>query len=167
MPPSSTSAGAPPPSSIVSFERGFLDVSVLDVSTAALEEARRRVGDAPPVHWLHEDILVWRPEHRFDLWHDRATFHFLVDPEARDAYLATLRSAIRAEGFGVFATFAPDGPESCSGLPVARYSAADLSRLLGAGFDLLETRREEHVTPDATAAVHLGGWADTSRLSTA
>jgi trans-aconitate methyltransferase len=128
-------------------ERGFADVSVLDVSTAALNESRRRVGDAVPVNWLNEDILVWRPERRFDLWHDRAVFHFLAEPDARDAYLSTLRSAIRADGFVVIATFAPDGPQSCSGLPVTRYSADDLTGLLGVGFVLVETRREEHVTP--------------------
>jgi len=129
-------------------ERGFVDVSVLDVSAAALAEARRRlVGDAAPVSWLHEDLLVWRPERQFDLWHDRAVFHFLVASDDRDKYLQTLRSAIRDEGFVVLATFAPDGPGFCSGLPVARYSVAELVHLLGAGFELLETRREEHITP--------------------
>lgn len=128
-------------------ERGFIDVSVLDVSAAALAEARRRLGDAAPVSWLHEDLLVWRPERRFVLWHDRAAFHFLVTSDDRDKYLQTLRSAIGVEGFVVLATFAPDGPEFCSGLPVARYSVADLAHLLGAGFELLETRREEHITP--------------------
>ena len=128
-------------------ERAFVDVSVLDVSAAALAEARRRVGDAAPVSWLHEDVLVWRPERRFVLWHDRAVFHFLVTSDDRDKYLETLRLAIRAEGFVVLATFATDGPEFCSGLPVARYSVADLTRVLGAAFELLETRREEHITP--------------------
>lgn len=128
-------------------ERGFVDVSVLDVSAAALAEARRRLGDAAPVSWLHEDLLVWRPERRFVLWHDRAVFHFLVTFDDRDRYLQTLRSAIQDDGFVVLATFAPDGPGFCSGLPVARYSVAELAHLLGAGFELLETRREEHITP--------------------
>jgi trans-aconitate methyltransferase len=127
--------------------RGFVDVSVLDISAAALAEARRGLGDAAPVSWLHEDLLAWRPERRFDLWHDRAVFHFLVTSDDRSKYLQTLHSAIGVEGFIVLATFAPDGPEFCSGLPVACYSVADLAHLLGAGFELLETRREEHITP--------------------
>jgi hypothetical protein len=128
-------------------ERGFVDVSVLDVSAAALAEACRRLGDGAPVSWLHEDVLVWRPERRFVLWHDRAVFHFLVSSGDRDRYLQTLRSALGVEGFVVLGTFAPDGPVTCSGLPVARYSGADLADLLGDGFDLVEARREEHVTP--------------------
>jgi hypothetical protein len=131
-------------------ERGFVDVSVLDVSAAALAEACCRLGDAAPVSWLHEDVLVWRPERRFVLWHDRAAFHFLVTSGDREEYLQTLRSAIGVEGFVVLGTFAPDGPVSCSGLPVARYSGADLADLLGPGFELLEARREEHTTPRGT-----------------
>lgn len=128
-------------------ERGWVDVSVLDVSAAALAEGRRRLGDAAPISRLHEDLLAWRPERRFVLWHDRARFHFLVASDDRDKYLQTLRSAIRDESFVVLATFASDGPEFCSGLPVDRYSVADLSQMLGSGFELLETRREEHITP--------------------
>jgi ubiquinone/menaquinone biosynthesis C-methylase UbiE len=128
-------------------EQGFVDVSVLDVSADALAEARRRLGDAAPVSWLHEDLRVWRPERRFDLWHDRAVFHFLVTCDDRDRYLQTLRSAIKTNGAVVLATFAADGPEFCSGLPVARYSSADLAHLLGNRFELLETRQEEHTTP--------------------
>lgn len=127
--------------------RGFTDLAVLDVSVAALTEARNRVGEAAPVTWLQEDVSRWRPERRFTLWHDRAVFHFLVTTEDRDAYLRTLRSALRDNGLVVVATFAPDGPEVCSGLPVARYSPADLATLLGAQFELLLTRREEHITP--------------------
>ncbi len=128
-------------------ERGFVDVSVLDVSAAALAEARSRMAGAARVHWLHEDLLDWRPERRFDLWHDRAVFHFLIAPADRDEYLRILRSALRPDGCVVLATFAEDGPELCSGLPVARYSAARLADVLGEGFELVETRREEHVTP--------------------
>ncbi len=128
-------------------EQGFSDVSVLDVSAAALAEARGRLGDAAPVSWLHEDLLLWRPERRFDLWHDRAVFHFLVSPDERAMYLATLGAAIETDGFVVLATFAPQAPEFCSGLPVARYSVDDLTDLFGVGFELVQTRREEHVTP--------------------
>lgn len=128
-------------------EAGFTDVSVLDVSAAALAEARQRLGDTTAVTWLNQDLLLWNPERRFDLWHDRAVFHFLVAPEDREAYLRALQSAVVPGGHVVLAAFAPDGPESCSGLPVVRYSANDVVRLLGGGFELVETRREEHVTP--------------------
>jgi len=119
----------------------FGDVSVLDLSAAALAEARRRVN------WLNEDLLLWRPERRFDVWHDRAVFHFLVATDERDAYLELLRSALRGDGCVVLATFAPDAPERCSGLPVARYTADELADLLGPGFELVATRREVHTTP--------------------
>jgi cyclopropane fatty-acyl-phospholipid synthase-like methyltransferase len=128
-------------------ERGFVDVSVLDISSAALAEARRRLRDAASVNWLLEDILDWRPERRFGLWHDRAVFHFLIAPDAQCKYLGTLRATVQDDGYVVLGTFAWDGPEFCSGLPVARYSTADLVSLLGAGFELVETRREKHVTP--------------------
>ena len=129
--------------------RGFGDVSVLDVSASALDEGRRRLGDVAPVHWLYGDLLLWKPERRYGLWHDRALFHFLVDSDERDQYLKILRSALRDGGFVLLSTFALDGPEFCSGLPVVRYSAQGLAQMLGAGFDLLETRREEHITPRA------------------
>jgi trans-aconitate methyltransferase len=126
-------------------EQGFRDVSVLDVSAVALAEGRRRLGDEAPVAWLREDLLGWEPTRRFDLWHDRAVFHFLVSPDDRERYLRILRSAIRDTGFVVLGTFAPDGPERCSGLPVTRYSVEDLAHLLR--LDVLVTRREEHTTP--------------------
>jgi len=128
-------------------ERGFVDISVLDVSAAALEEGRRRQGDGASASWLHEDLLAWRPERRFALWHDRAVLHFLVASSERELYLRTLRAAMPAEGYVIVASFAADGPEVCSGLPVRRSSVADLTELLGPEFELLETRREEHVTP--------------------
>lgn len=127
--------------------RGFRDVSVLDVSAEALAEARRRAGEGAPIRWLREDLLTWRPERLFDVWHDRAVFHFLVAPADRDRYLATLRAALQPGGAVLLATFAADGPEKCSGLPTARYAASELAAVLGPEFELVEARREEHVTP--------------------
>ena len=130
------------------LDRGFADVSVLDVSAAALAEAQRRFGgSAASVRWLEEDVLLWRPERRYALWHDRALFHFLVTSEERDTYLQTLRSAIQVDGCVVLATFAPEAPEFCSGLPVVRYSVEELAAVLGSRFELLDARREEHITP--------------------
>jgi hypothetical protein len=121
-------------------------VSVLDVSSTALELARYRLGDAAPVRWLREDILSWQPERRYGLWHDRAVFHFLTDTAERARYLDVMRQAIGDDGALIMATFAADGPDHCSGLPVSRYDATDLQRLLD-GFKVAESSREEHVTP--------------------
>ena len=127
--------------------RGFTDLTVLDISEVALTAARARVGDHAPVSWVHEDVLTWRPRHQFNLWHDRAVFHFLVDPADQQRYLGTVRAALAPAGAVVIATFAPDGPDQCSGLPVARYSAEDLTALLGDAFTVVATSREEHTTP--------------------
>ncbi len=126
---------------------GFTDLTVLDISEVALTAARARVGEQAPVSWVHEDVLAWRPPRQFDLWHDRAVFHFLVDPVGQQRYLATLRAALAPAGALILATFAPDGPDHCSGLPVARYSAEDLTALLGDAFTVVDTFREEHTAP--------------------
>ncbi len=127
--------------------RGFDDVTVLDLSLAALAQARKRAGASSPVRWLQDDLLVWEPQRRYDLWHDRAVLHFLVEPEDRAIYVAKLHDALQSHGAVIVGAFAPDGPQRCSGLPVVRYSATQLALLLGARFSLVETRREEHVTP--------------------
>jgi hypothetical protein len=126
--------------------KGYLDLSVLDVSSAALDIARHRLHDAVRVRWLCEDILTWRPERQYALWHDRAVFHFLTDSAEQTRYLNVMREALDACGALVMATFAADGPETCSGLPVARYEASDLEQLLD-GFTVVASRREEHITP--------------------
>jgi 2-polyprenyl-3-methyl-5-hydroxy-6-metoxy-1,4-benzoquinol methylase len=145
------------------LDQGFTEVSVLDVSEAALAEVRRRLGAHASISLLQEDLLAWSPDRRYDLWHDRAVFHFLVDPSDRDDYLKTLRSALRPEGFVIMATFASDGPEYCSGLPVSRYSSADLAKMLGPQFQVIEAFRDHHVTPAGVeqpltwvAARHIG-----------
>lgn len=126
---------------------GFSDVSVLDVSDVALEEARAKLNDAGRVTWLHEDVLTWHPARRFGLWHDRAVFHFLTDEGDRARYLSTLSEAMEPGAGVVMATFADDGPEYCSGLPVARYSAEELVNLLGSRFTVVKTQGESHTTP--------------------
>ena len=117
--------------------RGYTDLAVLDVSSTALEIARRRLGDTAPVRWLHEDLLRWRPERPYALWHDRAVFHFLTDAAERAKYLTILRQTLGDSGALIIATFASNGPERCSGLPVARYDAIDLAPLLD-GFTVVE-----------------------------
>lgn len=127
---------------------GFTDVSVLDVAETALSATRARLGaKAGSVHWITADITQWNPLRHYDLWHDRAAFHFLTEPNERAAYIQRLIQALRPGGHAIIATFATDGPERCSGLPVIRYDAASLGAILGGGFVLEQTRGEEHVTP--------------------
>ncbi|SHF21198.1 Methyltransferase domain-containing protein [Ruegeria intermedia] len=130
------------------LEKGLRDVTVLDLSPVSLQAARDRLGPAgDAVTWIATDITQWTPDRRYDLWHDRAVFHFLVDPTDRAAYLDTLAQAVVAGGHAIIATFAPDGPETCSGLPVARYESGQISEMLGNGFALVADRRHGHHTP--------------------
>ncbi len=126
---------------------GYRDVTVLDVSSTALASARDRVGPTQAVTWLEEDLLTWCPAQKYMLWHDRAVFHFFVDTADRTAYLDTLRNATAPGAAIIIATFAPEGPKSCSGLPVARYSASELFAILGDGFEPVIHRQELHTTP--------------------
>ena len=128
--------------------RGFGDVSVLDVSQTALDQARERLGtNAALVSWLHEDVLMWQPKRRYDVWHDRALFHFLVEETQRSAYLATLYAALAPHASVVIGTFAANGPERCSGLPVARYDPDDLAQVLGPDLQIIQRRHQDHATP--------------------
>ena len=130
------------------LDRGFTDLTVLDVAETAVAAARARLGaEARRVVWVREDIRSWRPARRFEVWHDRALFHFFVEADDRLRYLETLRHALAPAVAVVIATFALDGPETCSGLPVARYDAAGLASVIGPGFELVRETREEHVTP--------------------
>lgn len=128
---------------------GFTQLSVLDLSSAALEKAKIRLGDnATKVTWLSSDITQTHfAANSYSLWHDRAVFHFLTDPVARAAYKNNLLHALQPKGFFVIATFAEDGPTKCSNLPVMRYSAEELYAEFSADFLLLETRKETHKTP--------------------
>jgi hypothetical protein len=99
------------------------------------------------VTWLVQDVLEWSPERSYDLWHDRAVFHFLVDRMQRQRYAEALGWALRPGGRAIIATFAADGPTTCSGLPVARYDPDQLAGAIGAGLRPLADRREEHQTP--------------------
>jgi SAM-dependent methyltransferase len=128
--------------------QGFEDVTVLDLSAAALASARSRMGDkANRVTWIAADVTIWEPSRTYDVWHDRAAFHFLTDPEEQAAYVARVRRALRPGGHAIIGTFALDGPERCSGLAVSRHDAGSLAATLGGGFELIDTRRHEHLTP--------------------
>jgi trans-aconitate methyltransferase len=130
------------------LERGFRRLAVLDISQAALDLVCLRLGRrASEVQWIVEDVTAWEPSRRFDIWHDRAAFHFLVDASDRAAYVARLKVALRPGGYAIIATFAPDGPEKCSGLPVFRTDEKGLAKELGDAFTLVESRRHDHATP--------------------
>ncbi len=128
---------------------GYGDITVLDLSVTALAQAQTRLSHAGrSVVWHHADVLtVELPAAAFDVWHDRAVFHFLTDAADRARYVAQVRHAIRPGGFALVATFAEDGPTRCSGLDVARYSPETLHNEFGNDFHLVESRREEHSTP--------------------
>lgn len=130
------------------LQDGYRNLAVLDLSANALDVAKKRIGAAAStVDWIVADATTWRPAKAWDVWHDRAAFHFLTDPRDRAAYVERLRSAVAPGGHVIIATFAPDGPEKCSGLPVQRHDSASLSAELGPEFELVETRSETHHTP--------------------
>ncbi|HEY7118709.1 MAG TPA: class I SAM-dependent methyltransferase [Tepidisphaeraceae bacterium] len=122
--------------------------AVLDISGAALERSRARLGErAKDVRWIVADVTADPDVGQYDLWHDRAVFHFLTEPADRAAYVSMLSRSVRVGGHAVVATFALDGPQSCSGLPVRRYDGRALAAELGVGFRLLKSVSETHVTP--------------------
>ena len=128
---------------------GYTNLSVLDLSSAALAAAAQRIGPAAgKVNWIVADITrADLPKEHFDLWHDRAVFHFLTTSEARSAYVKTVLHAVKPGGHVIIATFAEDGPSQCSGLPVMRYRAEELHAEFGASFTLLQHLKEAHHTP--------------------
>lgn len=137
----------------VLLDRGHRRITVLDVSAQALAQARARVertageASARSVEWVAADVRDWRPREPIGLWHDRAVFHFLTEPAARLAYREAAAEAVRPGGHVVLGTFAPDGPEQCSGLPVARYAADTLAAEFRPHFRLVDTDEERHHTP--------------------
>ena len=126
----------------------FTKLAVLDISAAALTNARKRLGArAGMVEWYEADVTGFKPSRRFNLWHDRAVFHFLTVKAHRQKYVETLKRTLAPDGHVIIATFAIDGPLKCSGLPVARYDTSAISAELGNEFQLLEQVDEAHVTP--------------------
>ena len=125
---------------------GYRDITLFDVAHSALAMTHARLGDGP-IHYEIADITRWQPKRSYDLWHDRAVFHFLTSASDRDAYRAVLSRAVPPGGHVIIATFADDGPERCSGLPVQRYSENELAKELGSLLRPIETRRQSHTTP--------------------
>ncbi len=130
------------------LDLGYDDVTVLDVSPLGMSHAQRHLGErADRVQWLVADVTRYRFTRTFDVWHDRAVFHFLADEADRQRYLDRMRAAVAPGGYTIVATFGPEAPEYCSGLPVARYGPDDLVKAIGGGFDAKEVTEELHVTP--------------------
>ena len=135
-------------------ERGWFDLTILDIAAPALEIAQHRLGRAAQaVDWKVADITCWRPQRTYDVWHDRAVFHFLTSAEARESYKQALASGTAIGSHVIIATFALDGPEKCSELVVQRYSSDTLAEELGPGFQLLEAEIENHSTPGGSSQI--------------
>ena len=131
------------------LDRGFRNITVLDLSSLAIDISQRRLGNqGTDVEWIVGDVTQARLRERaYRLWHDRAVFHFLTNPEDRRAYVRQVRHALSQGGLVIISTFSPDGPAKCSGLEVCRYSPETLLEELGTGFKLLESHSENHRTP--------------------
>ena len=131
---------------------GYRNVSVLDISQTALDVARKRLGPAAEqVHWLTADITQARLlRHSYDVWHDRAVFHFLTEREQRIAYVQNVIAAVKRGGHVIVSTFGPEGPTRCSGFDVLRYDAESLHDQFGDRFHLVESTKELHRTPFGT-----------------
>jgi hypothetical protein len=142
---------------------GWVDLTVLDVSAAGLRTAQERLGPlAGHVQWLAVDLLTWEPQRRYAAWHDRALLHFFTTTKAQDRYRDAFQAATAIGSVAVFGTFALDGPISCSGLPVARYSVEDLAAFVGERWALLASEQERHHTP--TGNIQPFTWASFRRV---
>lgn len=130
------------------LDKGYANVSVLDISEKALAVAKTRLGKrASSVNWIVADFTTWEPSEKYDLWHDRAAFHFLTEPNDRSAYAECVLRGVKPEGHVIIGTFALDGPEQCSGLPIVRYDASSIAKIFGSQFEVAETRDDDHQTP--------------------
>jgi SAM-dependent methyltransferase len=133
-------------------------LAVLDISSVALEHPKQRLGDrANKVEWIEADVTTISDVGTFDLWHDRAVLHFLIEPQDRAAYVELATKTIPVGGHLVIGTFALDGPETCSGLPVCRYDADMMAKTIGARFDLIQQQSHAHITPSGKAQSYFFG----------
>lgn len=128
--------------------QGYQDITVLDISETALDRAKQRLsGRADKIKWINADITTFQPSENYDLWHDRATFHFLTQPWEIENYLSTIRQSLTPNGAVIIGTFAEQGPEKCSGLNIQRYSENSLSNLLGRFLERINCITVDHETP--------------------
>lgn len=133
------------------LDMGFKDITILDISSSALEKAKERLGPSGSnIHWIVSDMLQFKPDRKFTLWHDRAVFHFLTDQNEREAYRGLVESSITPGGYLVIMTFSKSGPKSCSGLPVQQYDIQDLENFFHKEFELIEGKNYDHLTPSGS-----------------
>lgn len=130
------------------LEKGFKDITVLDISLKAIQYAQKRLNqNAQKIKWIEADITEFEPPQRYDLWHDRAVFHFLTDLQDRKQYLRIMEKALQPDGYVIIGTFSLDGPLKCSGLDVERYDVQKMKEELGSSFELVKSVDEVHMTP--------------------
>jgi len=128
------------------LEEGYVNITVLDISAKSLDRAKKRLGNkADKINWIVSDITEFEPESNFDIWHDRATFHFLTTADQISKYLNTARKSVN--GYLTIGTFSENGPKKCSGLDIKQYSEESLTKELKNGFDKIRCIKEDHTTP--------------------
>ena len=133
------------------LQHGFEHITILDISSAALERAKSRLGErANRATWIEGDVTDFRSSHTFDVWHDRALFHFLTEEEDRTRYLESMTRVVRPQGHVIIATFTYEAPATCSGLPVVRYSPQFLGIAIGKDYEFVESVEQLHRTPGGT-----------------
>ncbi len=131
------------------LDLGYENISVLDISTAALAINRKSLGNrAERIQWLEADVCSFTAPQQYRLWHDRAVFHFLTEPLDREHYITSMRNSLAPEAFAIIACFSFNGPRKCSGLDIVQYDSQSLSATLGKGFTLIKSLEETHITPD-------------------
>lgn len=140
------------------LEDGFSNISVLDISLKALERAQIRLGEqSKNINWIQSDIVAFEPQQVYDLWHDRAAFHFLTSSDEIATYVAIASKAIRSGGYLVMGTFADDGPLKCSGITIQQYNEQSLTQVFGDTFEIQKLTRVEHRTPFDTVQKFIFG----------
>lgn len=133
------------------LDKGFLNITVLDISEKSIDIAKSELGErADKINWVVQDILEFQTNMQFDLWHDRAAFHFLITPDQIEKYTSQARNHVKPNGYAVIGTFSEDGPKKCSGLPIKQYSPETLARTLQDGFKKLNCISHIHETPFKT-----------------
>jgi len=138
------------------LKMGYTQITVLDISTHAIERAKARLGErAAEITWIVSDVTQFAPQQKYDFWHDRAVFHFLTHENEIQQYIRLVQEGMAENGIFVLGTFSENGPEKCSGLPIARYSESKMSEIFSAGFEKIRCFEENHQTPFNTMQAFL------------
>jgi trans-aconitate methyltransferase len=130
------------------LDAGYVNPAVLDISSKALSQAQERLGDlSAQIEWIEADVTMFSGSRTFMLWHDRAVFHFLIEPESRKQYLISLQKSLRPNGYAIIATFSTTGPKQCSGMDVMQFDETSLATEMGSAFQLERSLQKKHTTP--------------------